>query len=133
MADLTQAYEALRKEDAAGNREEAKKWADYIRAQGSADAEAPPVETAPADMNNSPQLLPSNPREKSLADTSGGMDVIPPPTLQLPEPPGGNTNPLMEVGKGAGFGALAGIAAPELTTGLGMAVSAIPHPRSVSL
>lgn len=41
MADLNQLYDALRKADAAGNVEDAKKLADYIRSQSAAPAPAP--------------------------------------------------------------------------------------------
>lgn len=41
MADLNQLYDALRKADAAGNVDDAKKLADYIRSQATAPAPAP--------------------------------------------------------------------------------------------
>jgi hypothetical protein len=43
MAELNQLYEALRKADAAGNTEDAKQLADYIRSQSA----APTPEAAP--------------------------------------------------------------------------------------
>lgn len=42
MADLTQAYDALKKADAAGNSEDAKKLADYIRTQSAEQKPATP-------------------------------------------------------------------------------------------
>ena len=48
MADLNQLYDALRKADAAGNTEDAKKLADYIRSQSAAPA--PTLQKAPEDV-----------------------------------------------------------------------------------
>ena len=48
MADLNQLYDALRKADAAGNTEDAKKLADYIRSQSAAPA--PALQRAPEDV-----------------------------------------------------------------------------------
>jgi hypothetical protein len=48
MADLNQLYDALRKADAAGNVEDAKKLADYIRSQSAAPAPTP--QKAPEDV-----------------------------------------------------------------------------------
>ena len=48
MADLNQLYDALRQADAAGNTEDAKKLADYIRSQSAAPA--PALQRAPEDV-----------------------------------------------------------------------------------
>ena len=48
MADLNQLYDALRQADAAGNTEDAKKLADYIRSQSAAPA--PTLQKAPEDV-----------------------------------------------------------------------------------
>ena len=50
MADLNQLYNALRQADAAGNTEDAKKLADYIRSQSAAPAPAPTLQKAPEDV-----------------------------------------------------------------------------------
>ena len=48
MTDLNQLYDALRQADAAGNTEDAKKLADYIRSQSAAPA--PTLQKAPEDV-----------------------------------------------------------------------------------
>jgi len=49
MAELNQLYDALRKADAAGNTDDAKRLADYIRSQSAAPAPAAP-QKAPEDV-----------------------------------------------------------------------------------
>lgn len=53
MADLTQAYEALKKADAAGNTDDAKQLADYIRSQSL----APVAKSADKPVAQSPSLF----------------------------------------------------------------------------
>lgn len=53
MADLTQAYEALKKADAAGNADDAKQLADYIRSQSS----TPVAKSADKPVAQSPSLF----------------------------------------------------------------------------
>jgi hypothetical protein len=50
MAELNQLYDALRKADAAGNTEDAKQLADYIRSQSAAPAVPAVPQKAPEDV-----------------------------------------------------------------------------------
>lgn len=50
MAELNQLYEALRKADAAGNTDDAKRLADYIRSQSAAPATPTTPQKAPEDV-----------------------------------------------------------------------------------